>query len=273
MLWWLLGFSALVSIVLASVLIHLKQANRQLKQLHLEAEYEKAHIDESHQLLRLLIDQLPQFITAKGKDGHYIECNQSYLDLLGLPREAVIGHNAGDLFESHIHQSLTEQDGLVLRSGSKRSQARWMISASGESRLIRTQKLPLLTSSHQVQGVLSISEDISHQNQQDNVDKHRNRILEQLAQGAPLDDILLALVSFTEELYGELLCSVLLLDESTGTLHLGAAPSLPKFYNEAIEGVSIGDGIGSCGTAAYTGRPVIVSDISTAPLLATLDPK
>lgn len=45
----------------------------------------------------------------------------------------------------------------------------------------------------------------------------------------------------------------------------GAAPNLPDFYNKAIEGIAIGQGIGSCGTAAYTGKRVIVADIATHP--------
>jgi signal transduction histidine kinase/ActR/RegA family two-component response regulator len=43
------------------------------------------------------------------------------------------------------------------------------------------------------------------------------------------------------------------------------APKLPDFYNEAIEGILIGDGQGSCGTAAFRGERVIVEDIPTHP--------
>lgn len=45
-----------------------------------------------------------------------------------------------------------------------------------------------------------------------------------------------------------------------------ASPSLPSEYVEAIEGLEIGAGRGSCGTAAYWGKRVIVSDIATDPL-------
>lgn len=42
---------------------------------------------------------------------------------------------------------------------------------------------------------------------------------------------------------------------------MGAAPSLPSFYNDAINGVEIGIGVGSCGTAAYLKERVIVENI------------
>lgn len=51
-------------------------------------------------------------------------------------------------------------------------------------------------------------------------------------------------------------------------LRHGAAPSLPGFYNEAIDGIEIGPAGGSCGTAAYRRRPVAVADIATDPLWA-----
>jgi len=49
---------------------------------------------------------------------------------------------------------------------------------------------------------------------------------------------------------------------------MGAAPSLPAEYNAAIDGAEIGACAGSCGTAAYLGAAVFVSDIATDPLWA-----
>ncbi len=66
-----------------------------------------------------------------------------------------------------------------------------------------------------------------------------------------------------EQLIPEVLCSILLLDDDGKHLVYGAAPSLPDFYNKAIDGVEIGIGVGSCGTAAFTGKLVVVEDIAT----------
>jgi hypothetical protein len=64
----------------------------------------------------------------------------------------------------------------------------------------------------------------------------------------------------------ELLTSILLLDESGQRILHGAAPSLPPSYCEAIHGAEIGPKAGSCGTAAYTGRPIYVTDVAIDPL-------
>jgi two-component system cell cycle sensor histidine kinase PleC len=60
--------------------------------------------------------------------------------------------------------------------------------------------------------------------------------------------------------------SVLILDDEGDTLRHCAAPSLPEEYTRLIDGQPIGPMSGSCGTAAYRGEQVIVSDIATDPL-------
>jgi GAF domain-containing protein len=63
----------------------------------------------------------------------------------------------------------------------------------------------------------------------------------------------------------EILTSVLLLSSDGKHLTHGAAPSLPQSYRDAIDGSEIGPCAGSCGTAAYSGEPVYVTDIATDP--------
>ncbi len=88
-------------------------------------------------------------------------------------------------------------------------------------------------------------------------------MLEMVAKGAELSDILNAIVRQIQSEDNTTRCSVLLLDTEGKHLLTGAAPSLPAFYNEAINGIEIGLGVGSCGTAAYLGQRVIVEDIQT----------
>jgi diguanylate cyclase (GGDEF)-like protein/PAS domain S-box-containing protein len=92
-----------------------------------------------------------------------------------------------------------------------------------------------------------------------------SHVLEQLSRNAPLAEILHSIVLSVEQEDPDMLCSILLLDSSGKHLITGAAPHLPNFFNAAIHGTAIGDRIGSCGTAAYTGRRVIVENIATHP--------
>jgi diguanylate cyclase (GGDEF)-like protein/PAS domain S-box-containing protein len=100
------------------------------------------------------------------------------------------------------------------------------------------------------------------------VEQFRSHILELLAGNPSLPAILEALVRGVEQLHPEMLCSVLLLDAEGQHLGRAMAPSLPAFYNAALEGVQIGPEVGSCGTAAYSGKLVLVEDIQNHPLWA-----
>jgi diguanylate cyclase (GGDEF)-like protein/PAS domain S-box-containing protein len=93
----------------------------------------------------------------------------------------------------------------------------------------------------------------------------RNQVLELLAKAAPLNSILEAIVLGLEKEDPAIRGSILLLDASGKQLFTAAAPSLPKAYNEAVDGVEVGPGVGSCGTAAFTRRRVIIEDIARHP--------
>jgi PAS domain S-box-containing protein len=92
------------------------------------------------------------------------------------------------------------------------------------------------------------------------------RILEGIASGAPLAEVFHALVLAIEAQGNGVIGSLLLLED--GVLRHGAAPGLPEVYCRAVDGTPVGPCAGSCGTAAYTGQPVIVADIATDPLWA-----
>src|SRR5712691_11296244 len=94
----------------------------------------------------------------------------------------------------------------------------------------------------------------------------QERIKEMIAADAPLSEILSNLVLMIEAQSPEMLCSILLLSDDGNHVRHAVAPSLPENYVKVIDGSPIGPKHGSCGTAMFRGKPVIVSDISTDPL-------
>ncbi|MGQ0837489.1 ATP-binding protein [Actinokineospora sp.] len=95
--------------------------------------------------------------------------------------------------------------------------------------------------------------------------RRQTEMLELIADGRPLTDVLTGIAATLEELVPECRCSVLLLDPLSATLHHGAAPSLPDSYSAGVDGMAIGADAGSCGTAAYLGLAVVAEDIDTDP--------
>jgi diguanylate cyclase (GGDEF)-like protein/PAS domain S-box-containing protein len=96
-------------------------------------------------------------------------------------------------------------------------------------------------------------------------EKAYSHIMEMIAKSASLDKILAAIALNFEKQNPSMLCSILLLDNDGKHLKLAAAPSLPDFYNEAVNGLEIGPNIGSCGAAAYSGEQCVVEDMLNHP--------
>jgi GAF domain-containing protein len=94
-------------------------------------------------------------------------------------------------------------------------------------------------------------------------------VLRLLTRSTPLPELLAEVCRRAETLLGEgATCSILVLDADGVTVHVGAAPSLPAHFSGAIDGMPIGPCAGSCGTAMFERRLVIVDDIENDPLWA-----
>ncbi len=91
-------------------------------------------------------------------------------------------------------------------------------------------------------------------------------ILQRLAVAHRLEDVLVEVVRAIERIIPGSIGSILLIDN--GIIHHGAAPALPDFYNAAVDGLPVGEGVGSCGSAAALRRPVIVGDVFNHPYWA-----
>ena len=68
-----------------------------------------------------------------------------------------------------------------------------------------------------------------------------------------------------ENIYPDMITSVLIADKSFQHLNHLSAPSLPASFTQKMDGMKIKLGEGACGTAAYTSKLVIVKDIYTNP--------
>ncbi|MEW6983911.1 EAL domain-containing protein [Colwelliaceae bacterium 6471] len=96
----------------------------------------------------------------------------------------------------------------------------------------------------------------------------RNETLERIVNSQPLTNILESIIKSVELEYPKMKCSILLLDKSGQYFEQAIGPSLPDFYNQAIKGLEINYGVGSCGTAAFIGERVVIEDIAAHPFWA-----
>ena len=90
-----------------------------------------------------------------------------------------------------------------------------------------------------------------------------NRLLEMLATGCTLSEILDALCRLIENLASGSLCGIVLVDPISNRLKHGAAPSLPLGYNESIHGRPVNIYSGPCAMAAFLKEQVIAADVAS----------
>ncbi len=125
---------------------------------------------------------------------------------------------------------------------------------------------PLRGPKGELLGGVIVCRDITQSKEEEFFRAGQSRVLEMIAADAPLPDVLTSLVLLMEGQAEGLRCSILLLNRDGKHVRHGAAPHLPEAYVKAVDGAAIGPRNGSCGTAMYTRRPVVVSDVLTDPL-------
>src|SRR6266513_5351202 len=125
---------------------------------------------------------------------------------------------------------------------------------------------PLRGANGDVLGGVIVCRDINELKEEEFLRAGQSGVLEMIAADAPLADVLTSLVLLMERQAEGLRCSILLLNRDGKHVRHGAAPNLPEAYVKAVNGAAIGPRNGSCGTAMYTRRPVVVADVMTDPL-------
>ena len=218
--------------------------------------------------LKLVIDTIPALTGVTLPSGSVEVVNRGWLDYTGIRLEDARGSG----WTRALHpddRELFVSKGLTARETRKPFELELRLRrADGVYRWFLMRVAPLRNEQGEVVRWYGVSIDIEDRKLAEAMLAGEKRLLEMMARGDALGLILDALCRLVEEQSGNVLCSVLMLDPDGIHLRHGAAPSLPRSYTDAVDGLAIGPGAGSCGTAAYRAERVIVSDIATDPLWA-----
>jgi PAS domain S-box-containing protein len=114
---------------------------------------------------------------------------------------------------------------------------------------------------------VQLEQEIQEKGFAQNILADHNLILRDIARDRPLEDVLTTIALTLEASIPDSICAIMLLNERKNTLVCGAAPNLSADLKaQTPKGLPIGPKAGSCGTAAYRQKAVIVSDTQTDPL-------
>jgi PAS domain S-box-containing protein len=223
---------------------------------------------DANQKLRLHFEQTPMAVIEWDLDFRVTQWNPAARTIFGYSREEALGQHASFIISKTFHHQVDEiWQALLRKSGGERS-TNPNVSKDGTPILCEWYNTPLIDERGTVRGVASVVLDITAQTHALQLLAWEKSALESINSSAPLATVLNGLMLGLEDQLPDSRCSVLLLDADGIHLRTCAAPSLPEAYNLAVDGITIGPTIGSCGTAAYLKRQVIVADIATDPLWA-----
>jgi PAS domain S-box-containing protein len=225
-----------------------------------ERKCAEERLRKSEEKYRDLIEISPDAIYVVDADGICVLGNRAGADLVGIPQEELVGTPVTDTYLAEERDLFLERLEKLRGGGTLRFE-RSFVQKSGDI-------LPVEVSVTAIRGghFQAILRDISERKRSEALLAGEKRLLEMIATGVEMKEILNTLCVIIEEQRAGTLASVLLLNADGVHLDCIAGPGLPKEWAQQMENLPIGPCAGSCGTAAYRGSPVIVSDIATDPL-------
>ena len=135
---------------------------------------------QERNLLRTLIDNIPDYIFVKDQDGRFVESNLAHNVGARASRTEVINRTASEVFDPSVSAQFHADDELVLKSGRTiLNEERITTNKDGDKRYVLTTKVPLYDSKRQnVIGLVGISRDITERRQaeQERLEMERLRI-------------------------------------------------------------------------------------------------
>src|SRR5438093_7003300 len=209
---------------------------------------------------RDLIEISPDAIYVVDADGVCVLGNRAGAELAGIPENKLVGTPVTDTYlpeERNVFRERLQQ----LKTGGRLHFE--MIFVSINVYIVTVEVSVTAIRGGYFQAILR---DISERKRSEALLAGEKRLLEMIATGVGLKEILNTLCLIIEEQRDGTLASVLLLNADGVHLDCMAGPSLPKEWAQQMENLPIGPCAGSCGTAAYRRSQVIVSDIARDPL-------
>ncbi|MBV6824623.1 EAL domain-containing protein [Pseudomonas sp. PD9R] len=221
--------------------------------------------DIEHRLLSMSVNASHSATCIVDTQSQLIYVNDGLVQLLGYSREEVIGQSPMMFFVSDARTETHAEPGLdKILCGQPHEFSALISKRNGQRLWVHVSSTPVFDAQGQVENFVIVLTDITQSKLHEVL---QDKVIGALLKEESLENVLTLLCHEIERIAPEVIVSVLSVDPE-GILHPLASPGLPTDYSRAIEGLSIGPVAGSCGTAAYRGEPVLVTDINNDPLWA-----
>jgi diguanylate cyclase (GGDEF)-like protein/PAS domain S-box-containing protein len=191
-------------------------------------------------------------------NGEFILFNDAACQLTGYsPKEAI-----GMSFASVIDPEYLELTHFHFQEALKGNNERFqsvILTKNGEKRIVSIKIVPILVR-NVINGIIGVTKDITNQVMLETLMQGQNTILEMITKNKPFKIVLDEITLLFEKITNGGKCSIMLMDDTQTKLLPVSAPSLPDEYIQFLNKITVGKNTGSCGTAAFSKKRVIVGD-------------
>jgi len=236
------------------------------KKSKIDLEEALAKVTEAKDQFQTLIETIPCSVWTADASGAVEYFSRSWLDLVGMPLEEMLGYEWANAVHPDDLGALAEEWQNVLVARRPAELEGRVRQSDGSYRRYLFRAVPLSDANGNVVKWYGTNIDVEDIKRAEKLLAGEKKFFEMIATGEPLKNTLEGLCQTVEELLEGVYASILLMDEDRKRLRLGASPSIPRGWSDAIDGSIIGPAAGSCGTSAFLGEKVYVSDIANDPL-------
>lgn len=225
---------------------------------------EEAVLAHEHRF-QFIVDGLPVIAALFAPTGKIIFCNRQMLQYLGETLEGVQAKpSAYNYHPDDRHEVLTEWTASV-RSGAPFDREARLCRADGVYRWHRTRAFPLRNAAGEIEVWYGLSTDIEDTKRGEATLAAEKRLLELVARGVALPDVLDGLCRELEALAPGSYGSMLLVDSVAQRFRLGAGPGLADGCKAIFDGATIDPARDPCSLAVALKVPIIIADVARDP--------
>ena len=129
-----------------------------------ERKLAEEELSKERNLLRTLIDNLPDFIFVKDIDGRFVIANKALAELVGATEDGLTGKTDFDFYPKELAEKYYADEQEIMRSGRAVIQReKPIIDITGKHRRFSTTKVPLRDKQGKIAGIVGMGRDITEQ--------------------------------------------------------------------------------------------------------------
>ncbi len=215
----------------------------------------------SRKQYRTLVGTMNQGLGVQDENGIVTYVNDRFCEIVGYGREEIIGKPISAHI-GEINQALWLELMRARRLGKTDPYELEVKRKDGKSVYLQVSPQIMFNEDGRPAGSFAVYTDITQRKRMETTFRGRREVLEQLAMGVPLDEVLATLAKTAEDAWLPACCAVMVVEG--GRLRASAVPSLPEFYVDALHGVEI-DSQAANVTGVNASTRIIFEDVLAHP--------